>query len=326
MGTVQKSHSGLQSDKVIEVRGVKHTYDGSKFALKGVSFEVSKGEVFGLLGRNGAGKSTLIKILTTLVKPTSGELRILGMDPGRQGLQIRDRIGVVQQDTSFDFTTVEKNFDIYATLWDVPKELANQRKEELIEKFGLSDVRKKRMFDLSGGQVRRVQVAREFMHDMDILFLDEPTTGMDVVMRRDVLDYVKERVDKGLSVVFTTHILEEADYICDRVAVIDQGELIALDSVTRLKAFYGGKKVVEFSVASGREALLRELERTLDGESSLTLASDGLAQLLTPDPKAALSALTSAAQRVGAQFDWLSVRGSTLEDVFLKSISKGEST
>ncbi|MEM3671291.1 MAG: ABC transporter ATP-binding protein [Thermoprotei archaeon] len=308
--------------EVIQASDIKHSYDGSRFALKGVSFTVRKGEVFGLLGRNGAGKSTLIKILTTLIRPTAGELSVLGLRPEHQGAEIRSRIGVVQQADSYDYTTVEKNLDLYAVLWGVPRGVAAERREFLLRKFGLEDIRKKRMFDLSGGQQRRVQVAREFMHDMDILFLDEPTTGMDVVMRRDVLDFVKEQVKRGLSIVFTTHILEEADYICDRIAVIDEGKIIALDSVSRLKAFYGGKKTVEFTVAGDGKAFLQELERSITDDYSIHAAHEGPMQLVTSDPKAALQVLTSVAQRVGAQFDWLSVRSNTLEDVFLNSISK----
>ena len=180
------------------------------------------GEVFGLLGRNGAGKSTLIKAMTTFITPASGTLRVLGMDPPRDGQRIRRRIGVVQQAESFDFTTVQGNLDIYGMLWGVPQPERRERRERLLERFGLADIRKRRAFDLSGGQKRRVQVAREFMHDMEVLFLDEPTVGLDVIMRRTLLDSIREEVRRGLTVVFTTHNLEEADYLCDRIAVIDE--------------------------------------------------------------------------------------------------------
>ena len=209
------------ANQVIAVENLRHTYDGKHFALDDVSFGVEKGEVFGLLGKNGAGKTTLIKALTTLINPTSGKLSIMGLDPHREGQEIRRRIGVVQQGESFDFATVEGNFDIYGVLWGVPKKTRLERRDELIRSFGLQDVRKKRAFDLSGGQKRRVQVARELMHDMDVLFLDEPTTGLDVIMRRELLDSIRERARRGLTVVFTTHNLEEADYVCDRVAVVD---------------------------------------------------------------------------------------------------------
>ena len=125
--------------EVIAVENLRHTYDGKQFALDGVSFEVKKGEVFGLLGKNGAGKTTLIKVLTTLINPTSGKLSVLGLDPHRDGQEIRRRIGVVQQGESFDFATVEGNFDIYGVLWGVPKKIRRERRDELIQSFGLLD-------------------------------------------------------------------------------------------------------------------------------------------------------------------------------------------
>ena len=136
------------SAPVIHVEGLTHTYDGKNYALKEVSFDVNKGEVFGLLGKNGAGKSTLIKVLTTLIRPTEGSVSILGMDPAKDGPRIRKRIGVVQQDESFDFTTVQGNFDIYGVLWGVPKSERVQRRDALIKKFGLEDIRKRRSIDL----------------------------------------------------------------------------------------------------------------------------------------------------------------------------------
>lgn len=309
-------------DTVIHTDGLKHTYDGRNYALKGVSFDVRKGEVFGLLGKNGAGKSTLIKILTTLIRPAEGHVSVLGMEPDRDGPRIRRRIGVVQQDESFDFTTVQGNFDLYGVLWRVPKAERVRRREELISKFGLEDIRKKRAFDLSGGQKRRVQVARELMHDVDILFLDEPTVGLDVIMRRQLLDFVREDVEKGLTVVFTTHNLEEADYLCDRVAVIDAGRILVMDTVENLKRLYIGKKTIEVTVngpSSG--SFYRQLDASLGAHGTLR-QGEGSALVLTDSPKEALALILSMARDSGAQIEWLNVRKDTLEDVFLESVSK----
>ena len=310
------------SETVIHTDGLRHTYDGRNYALRGVSFEVKKGEVFGLLGKNGAGKSTLIKILTTLIRPSEGHVRVLGMDPARDGPGIRRRIGVVQQDESFDFTTVQGNFDIYGVLWRVPKGERVRRREELIKKFGLEDVRKKRAFDLSGGQKRRVQVAREMMHDVDILFLDEPTVGLDVIMRRQLLDLVREDVKKGLTVVFTTHNLEEADYLCDRVAVIDSGRKLVMDTVENLKRLYIGKKTIEVTVnGPGSERFYQQLAASLGTRGALR-QGEASALVLTDSPKEALALILGAARDTGAQIEWLNVRKDTLEDVFLESVSK----
>ncbi len=310
-------------DAIVWAEGLRHAYDGKHFALNGVSFSIRRGEVFGLLGKNGAGKSTLIKAMTTLIRPTSGTLRIFGLDPAKDGQRIRARIGVVQQGESFDFTSVQGNFDIYAVLWGVPKKEAILRRERLISEFGLEDLRRRRSFDLSGGQKRRVQVAREFMHDMDILFLDEPTVGLDVIMRRSLLDSVRAEVKRGLTVVFTTHNLEEADYVCDRIAVIDEGKLLVLDAVENLKRLYGGKKTIDLSVGNESAAsFFPALAATLGPSVTVTVEGES-AVLLTDEPKDSLAKIIDLSQGMGVQLEWLSVRKNTLEDVFLRSVSHG---
>jgi len=312
------------SDTVISAENIKHTYDGKYYALDDVSFSVKRGEVFGLLGKNGAGKSTLIKVLTTLVRPTSGRLSVLGMNPEHDGKRIRSRIGVVQQGESFDFTTVQGNFDIYGILWGVPKQERVRKREELIKMFGLESVRKQKSFDLSGGQKRRVQVAREMMHKMDVLFLDEPTVGLDVIMRRELLDSIRKEVNAGLTVVFTTHNLEEADYLCDRIAVIDVGKILVLDTVENLKRLYGGKKTVEVTVGGGDAArFFGALKERLLGATFKTSGESAL--ILTEDPKDALQKIVELSQAAGIQVEWVNVRKNTLEDVFMDSVSRNES-
>ncbi len=316
--------SGLAPGPVIVAEDLRHSYDGKHFALDGVSFTVERGEVFGLLGKNGAGKSTLIKAMTTLIQPTSGKLRVLGLDAARAGSRIRDRIGVVQQAESFDFTTVQGNLDVYGMLWGVPRAERHKRREELLHRFGLADIRRRRAFDLSGGQKRRVQVAKEFMHSMDVLFLDEPTVGLDILMRRALLDSVRDEVRRGLTVVFTTHNLEEADYLCDRVAVIDQGKILVLDTVENLKRLYGGKKTIDLTVGNGHAAeFFASLSREL-GPSVTVTVSGSSAVILTDDPKTALSRIAALSQTMNAQLEWLAVRKNTLEDVFLRSVGHGE--
>ncbi len=310
---------------VIVADGLRHSYDGRKFALDGVTFSVGKGEVFGLLGRNGAGKSTLIKAMTTLIQPTSGTLRILDLDPRHDGRRIRERIGVVQQGESFEFTTVEGNLDLYGYLWKVPKAERQRRAEALIQRFGLEEIRRRRSFDISGGQKRRTQVAREFMHDMDVLFLDEPTIGLDVLMRRVLLDSIKAEVRRGLTVVFTTHNLEEADYLCDRVAVIDEGKILAMDTVQNLKRRYSGKRTIDLTVgAAEAERFFAALGAQLGPGVEVTVRENA-AILLVDDVKGTLAAVVDLARQLGVQLEWLTVRQNTLEDVFLRSIApRGE--
>ncbi|EQD49436.1 ABC transporter, ATP binding protein, partial [mine drainage metagenome] len=284
------------SSTVIEANNIRHAYTPGRYALNGLTFSVQQGEVFGLLGRNGAGKSTLIKVMTTLLRPSEGSLRILGLDPLREGRRIRSRIGVVQQGESFDFTSVEGNLDIYGVLWGLPADERVRRRNDLIARFGLEDLRRRRSFDLSGGQKRRVQVAREFIHDMEILFLDEPTVGLDVIMRRTLLDSIRAEVRRGLTVVFTTHNLEEADYLCDRIAVVDQGRLLALETLENLKRLYGGRKTIDLTVSgTDGSAFYTTLRSRLGGASTVT-ASGRSGVILTPDPKATLAVVIALSQ------------------------------
>ncbi len=202
----------------IEADCISKQYD-SKLALDSVSFDVREGEIFGFLGRNGAGKTTTIKILTTIVRPSSGRASVLGYDLGRDGQKIRERIGLVQQRLSYEFSLpMEKQFEVYGRMWGLDRDESVSRAKHLIEKFELEESRGKLAVQMSIGERRRMQIARELMHDMDLLFLDEPTTGLDVQTRRMTLDFFKEKAKDGMTLFLTTHILQEAEYMCDRVA------------------------------------------------------------------------------------------------------------
>ncbi|MCL4323162.1 MAG: ABC transporter ATP-binding protein, partial [Candidatus Thermoplasmatota archaeon] len=240
------------------------SYDGKKLAIDHLSFNVKKGEIYGLLGRNGAGKSTTIKVLTTLIGYNSGVAEVLGLDVSRNGTEIRRRIGVVQQEEAFDFTTVENNFKLYGMLWELPREEAKSRKEMLIDLFELNELRKKRMFDLSGGQKKRVQVAREFMHGMDVFFLDEPTVGLDPIMRRTILDYVKSQAKKGMTVLFTTQNLEEADYLCDRIGIVNEGKKVAEGTSSELKSKFGALRTLKIEYTSDSLVKKEDLASGID--------------------------------------------------------------
>lgn len=214
----------------IKVEHVSKLY-GQVKAVNDIVLSIKSGLVFGFLGPNGAGKSTTIKILTTLIPPSSGSLTILGINAIENPLQIRHKIGVVLQQPHYEPTlTVEKSLDKYGMMWNVPKTERKKRMEELLKDFDLTDIRKKKNEDLSIGQRRRVQVAREFMHDMDLLFLDEPTVGLDPSARRKLLDYLKDKVKTGLTIFYTTHILSEAEYLCDQITIIDKGKIIAVNT------------------------------------------------------------------------------------------------
>ena len=239
----------------IEARSISKSYDGI-LAVDSIDLSVPTGKIFGFLGPNGAGKTTTIKLLTTLVPPTGGTIRILGMDAISNPLEVRKRIGVVLQQPSYEPTlSVEKSIEKYAMMWNVDKKLQKDRMEELLLAFDLEDIRKKKNDDLSIGHRRRVQVAREFVHDMDLLFLDEPTVGLDPSARRSLLDYIKKRVREGLTIFFTTHILEEAEYLCDEIAIINKGKIIAVDTPAELKNKFGREKTIKIHIDTIRKDL-----------------------------------------------------------------------
>lgn len=215
-------------------------------AVDHVSFSVAEGEIFGFLGLNGAGKTTTIKMLATLLPPTSGSIQVFGFDSSRQGLEIRKRIGVVQQKESYDRNlTVLNSLRLYGSLWGIPKDAAAKRIQSLLSQFGLEEFKNRKVRWLSFGLRRRLQVAREFLHDSLLLILDEPTAGMDVLARHLFLDFCKGTIkDRKTTIFYTTHIVSEAEFLCDRVAIIDHGKIIALDSPSELKRRYGGFKTV----------------------------------------------------------------------------------
>lgn len=210
----------------IFVEDVRKRYKNNQIdALDGISFKVEYGKIFGFLGPNGAGKTT-INILTTLIRPSSGKVKIFDKDVLKYGLEIRKRIGIVLQQTSFEpCLTVQQSIDLYGLLWGIAARKRRQRVQELLDIFELLSIKDRKIDDLSIGQRRRVQLAREFIHDMDLLFLDEPTVGLDPSARRILLDYIKQQVKNGLTVLFTTHIMEDAEYLCDQIAIIiNQGQ------------------------------------------------------------------------------------------------------
>ncbi|MGI0140530.1 MAG: ABC transporter ATP-binding protein [Thermoplasmata archaeon] len=315
---------------VLETHDLGYSYAPGRFAIRHLSIELHRGEVLGLLGRNGAGKTTTVRILTTLLPPTEGGATVLGRDVRTGGRELRSHLGVVLQSESLDFVTVERNLVLYAFLWGVPREVAKARAEEMIELFELGEARKRKPWALSGGERRRFQVARELMHDMEILFLDEPTVGLDAIARRRILGYLKERARQGLSIVFTTHILHEADLLCDRIAVLHLGRLIALDTAEGLKQKFGGAREVKVDLVSPLTPALRTALRTELADRGATLAPPESGAGL-PDRQ-----ITVRAERTEELVPWLSrwvhthslefvrmsVEEATLEGAFLGMIGE----
>ncbi len=290
-------------------------------AVDGIDLLVKSGQVFGFLGPNGAGKSTTIKLLTTLIQPTSGELTILGINAKENPLEIRHRIGVVLQQPSYEPSlSVEKSLEKYGLMWDVPRKIRKERVEELLSDFELEDIRKKKTDDLSIGQRRRLQVAREFMHDMDLLFLDEPTIGLDPSARRKLLDFLKQKVKDGLTIFFTTHVLTEAEYICDEIAIINKGKIIAVDTPDDLKNRFGRKKTIKIHISDVNENLRDLLSEVKDCKidfhpgSNITINSD--------ESEVVLLKVLQILNSNNIIIEDLSAMPTNLEEIFLKVVNE----
>jgi len=310
----------------ISVSDLRKSYQNSIHAVDGISFDVEYGGVFGFLGPNGAGKTTTIRVLTTLVHPTTGTVKIFGKDIVRNSKEIRKRIGVVLQEPSFEANlTVERALELYGLMWRMPGEKRRDRARELIEKFDLASFKQMKNDELSMGQRRRVQVAREFMHDMDLLFLDEPTVGLDPAARRTLLDYVKKHVQGGLTVFFTTHIMEEAEYLCDEIAIINRGKIIATDTPAGLKQKYGGVKAVEIKLKDMTAQSVMHLVRPLVPEGSVieTRAEDTV-RISSGEAQELLVRIIESLSKNAVQIESVSVNPPTLEEVFLTVIGNGK--
>lgn len=309
-----------RSDSCISVSQLKKKY-GNKTALDGVSFEVEYGKVFGYLGPNGAGKSTTIKILTTLLLPSSGNVEIFGMDVTKFSAPIRKRIGVVSQQPSSEANlTVERAMDLYGLMWGLERTKRKEKITEIIESFDLQEIRNIKNDELSIGQKRRVQVAREFIHEMDLLFLDEPTVGLDPAARRMLLDYIKNQVKSGLTVFFTTHIMEEAEYLCDELAIINRGKIIAFDTPLGLKKKYGKENIILIQLKEKVSESILELITKVSPESQIIKDGENGVKITSIDSQNTLTKLIENFSIKGFKIINVSISSPSLEDVFLTMV------
>jgi ABC-2 type transport system ATP-binding protein len=290
---------------------------GDFCAVKELSFTVTHGEVFGLLGPNGAGKSTLIRMLTTLVPPTSGTARIKGFDITRSANQVRQSIGVIPQamTSDMDLSAVE-NMTIFAKLYGIPRDKRRQTIKDLLAAVDLSQWADKPVKMFSGGMRRRLEIARGLVHEPKIFFLDEPTTGLDPVSRVAVWEMLsKLKRERDLTILMTTHYMDEADKLCDRIAIVDHGNLVALDSPLKLKASIPGKNVLEVSFSDVPAGWLE----TLKGlpEVAEVKAVDHIFRISSHNGPRTTIELIETARRVGVSVTSLSVQSTTLDDVFV---------
>jgi len=290
---------------------------GDFTAVKGITFGVEAGEIFGLLGPNGAGKSTLIRMLVTLLPPTTGTAVVNGYDVVKQADGVRHSIGVIPQAMTSDLElSVEENLIIFAKLYGVPRDKRKQLIDDLLEAVELTQWRHKQVRNLSGGMRRRVEIARGLVHEPRIFFLDEPTTGLDPVSRVHVWEMLQRiKTQRDLTVLITTHYMDEADKLCDRIAIVDHGELKALDSPMKLKASVPGKNMLEASFSATPDGW----EQTLSAlpEVSDVTSHDHVFRLASSNGPLTTMALMETAARSGVTVNSLAVQSTTLDDVFV---------
>jgi len=291
---------------------------GTFEAVKGVNFSVADGEIFGLLGPNGAGKSTLIRMMTTLVPITSGKAFVAGFDVAKDPDDVRRVIGVIPQAlTSDPDLTVEENLSIYAKLYSVPKVQREKNMAEVLEAVDLTKWRGAQTKTLSGGMRRRLEIARGLVHNPRIFFLDEPTTGLDPVSRMAVWEMLDNlRKTRNLTMLITTHYMEEADKLCDRIAIVDHGNLVALGTPLQLKQGVPGSNVVEVHFDRETAEWKERLEK-LDGVTSVQAESAGFYRVLTSSGSTTTMQLVELAASLGETLTSLSVQNTTLDDVFV---------
>ena len=303
--------------KAIEVEHIVKKY-GDFTAVDDVTFDVKEGEIFGLLGPNGAGKSTLIRMMTTLIPITAGTARIAGHDVQKDPDDARRAIGVIPQALTSDIDlTVEENLSIYAKLYDVPAKQRKQSIDELLEMVDLTKWRDAQTKTLSGGMRRRLEIARGLVHNPRIFFLDEPTTGLDPVSRVAVWEMLTNiKSKRQLTILITTHYMDEADRLCDRIAIVDHGKLVALDTPAALKASVPGSNVIEAQF----EHPPAEWEQKLHGLDEVTSVQHegaGMYRVLTGNGSRTTTELVELAVQAGVPVKTLTVQNTTLDDVFV---------
>ncbi len=300
----------------IQCRDLRKTYDGKVEAVRGLNLEIHGGECFGLLGPNGAGKTTTIEILEGLLEPTSGEVSILGHSWREDAREMREWLGISLQETRLsEKLTVRETVELFASFYREPLS-----SEEVLEQLQLTEKADAWVGKLSGGQRQRLAVATALVCNPKILFLDEPTTGLDPQSRRQLWDIVREFQRAGGTVLLTTHYMDEAERLCDRLAIVDQGQIIAEGTPSSLIERLGGHHVVEFAVSAGTngsDGAALEAWRALPSVESVR-EDDGMVALSVKEPHLTIPALLEAIGRQGRKLEHLTTRQASLEDVFVR--------
>lgn len=303
-------------ESAIEVTDLTKHY-GSIAAVDGVTFEVARGEFFGLLGQNGAGKTTTIRMLTGLTKPTSGSAKVGGRDCVKETLAVKKKIGVVSEVSNlYNEMSAWNNLMFIGELYSVDKLTRETRAKQLLEAFQLYDRRNDRLLGYSKGMKRRVRIAAALLHRPEVLFLDEPTSGLDVQSSRLIRSIIRELNREGATIFLTTHYIDEADQLCDRVAIIRQGKIAVEGSPERLKSSLQGEHVVE--VAFDRDASNMEMFLRADPNVREVSKLGDKCQIRTVSPSATIQRVSQFAASSGFEIVTMNTKQPSLEDVFVK--------
>ncbi|MCX6802013.1 MAG: ATP-binding cassette domain-containing protein [Candidatus Diapherotrites archaeon] len=300
--------------KAIETNALSKHYNGLK-AVDAISLSIDEGTIFGLLGPNGAGKTTLISMLVTMRKPTSGSAKVNGFDITRQADSVRKSIGIVFQDPSLDDElTAMENLELHAALYNVPRQERKERIEELVKLVGLEKHLKMQVKKFSGGMKRRLEIARGLVHHPKILFLDEPTIGLDPQTRAGIWDYIKKlNESEGITIILTTHYMDEADKVCQKAAIIDSGKIIAMGSPEELKNGLGGDII---SIKCDAHEGCREKLAGLSWVKAV-LKHDGILNVRVEKGEEKIPKLLALMEKNGVNVESVSLRKPSLDDVFL---------
>ena len=300
-------------DVAIQCRDLKKTYDGKVHAVAGIDLEIKAGECFGLLGPNGAGKTTTIEILEGLLEPTSGEVEIFGYRWKTHGRQLREWIGISLQETGLsEKLTVREIIALYASFYRNPRD-----SDEVIDEMSLREKADSWVGKLSGGQKQRLVIATALVGNPRILFLDEPTSGLDPQSRRQLWGMIRLFQSRGGTVLLTTHYMDEAERLCDRISVVDHGCIIASGSPALLIERFCGTQLIEFAASNGLGEIVTDGWDRLPGVESMK-RENGSVLLSVHEARATIPALLAAAQQRGLRLDHLSTRQASLEDVFVQ--------
>ncbi|GBE54194.1 daunorubicin/doxorubicin resistance ATP-binding protein DrrA [archaeon BMS3Bbin15] len=304
----------------IKVENLTKEFNGVR-AVDSISFNVNDAELFGILGPNGAGKTTTINMLTTLLKPTSGYVEVAGYDISNNKDEVRRHIGVVFQEPSLDINlTGKENLEFHAMMYKMDKDEREKRIKEVLELVELTEKANVLVENYSGGMKRRLELARGFIHKPKVLFLDEPTLGLDTQTRRHIWDYIKKLNREGnVTIILTTHYMDEADYLCDRVAIIDNGKIVAMDTSDKLKDVLGGD-VVSLEIKNNIDTLMNHL-KNLKWIESMKKHNNNLNLTMERGEKR-IPELINIAQKIGVNIDSVNLRKPSLEDVFLHFTGK----